>query len=787
MKVNKSDVEFLQDLRELELCELILIPLLDKMGYSNIRYTHGIFEKGKDIIFSKTDAIYGEEYYAATVKSKKLSGSVSSSKSIWEVYFQINQALKSPFIDPFDGNEVILERVFFITPYEISQQSVESIKEELHQLSNRLYFVDIQKLLTLINKYDPMLLNSKPDPVHRYLHTLCQRFIHNPTLSKLKGAKNHSILNIYTGGNIARTTPDEARYISFVLPSLSKSGKTMMETFPESPFSIILADVGAGKTTLLQKFALDITNHSEQNVKNNSQFIPLFIPLSMLPVKKIQSFQLFLNSIEEYIQKIEGFNEFSLSDQKDYILLLDGFDELSERHGEIASYVARLYSKFPKGIIITSRPSRIPNLPSPFQYYYVISFNDEDIWVFLEKWFKEDNVDYQKIYNRIMGSKELKLFCRTPLMLTLYAILGQRYTAEQLPTRKTEIYQLIVKMLLGDWDVIRNVKNYFDVEEKKFVLERLAFQIHSANSKKFHVHRLSTIIKNILDACKNDLSSDLMFGELIFRSSLLKKVGESHLNPQFEFVHLSFQEFFAASYLNRMQDMSTVQKYLYNNWWKNTILFYFGLRRNMDDFRFSKKRAGGEGLRLMEFLSEANFTGQIMKKKIFEIVAKDLLYSHITQNDLEICASLGDEIISILTPIVENKSFRGNIYNYFRILLSINSENSRTVFSNLIDGEYHVNIIELSNIIYYACGYFETKVEELELFDKILGRIEKRVEESSTISRASLTIDNLRKLKNKIKVHFSDTIFAKEEKRLYARVEQIEWKIQELRYSIDDP
>ncbi|MCG7850992.1 MAG: hypothetical protein MIO92_00560 [Methanosarcinaceae archaeon] len=103
--MSDGDIGFLQELKEQELCELILIPLFVRMGYGRVRSTHGAIEMGKDIVFSMLDPLSGRKHFAAVVKSQKFTGSASESRSIREVYYQIEQALRHPYIDPLDGRE----------------------------------------------------------------------------------------------------------------------------------------------------------------------------------------------------------------------------------------------------------------------------------------------------------------------------------------------------------------------------------------------------------------------------------------------------------------------------------------------------------------------------------------------------------------------------------------------------------------------------------------------------------------------------------------------------------
>lgn len=170
-----SELEFLQGLNENELSELVLMPLFEALDYNNIRYTHGVLEQGKDIVFTQDDPLDKEISCCAVVKSVKLTGSVSRSTGINEIYFQVNQALTEPYIDPFKGKPTVIDKAYVITPYSISNQCIGSIRGQLRQLENRVAFIDGPHLLSLIKKTIPSLLISLPDPNIRYLDMLIRR------------------------------------------------------------------------------------------------------------------------------------------------------------------------------------------------------------------------------------------------------------------------------------------------------------------------------------------------------------------------------------------------------------------------------------------------------------------------------------------------------------------------------------------------------------------------------------------------------------------------------------
>lgn len=161
--MSNGDISFLQGLKEQELCELVLIPLFARMGYGQVRFTHGAMEMGKDIVFSMLDPLSGRKHFAAVVKSQKFTGAASGNRSIREVYYQIEQALRTPYIDPLDGREVQIDTVFVVTPHPISQQSIASIREIMQDLRSRVRFIDGPSLVDLIRQFYPTLLESLPD------------------------------------------------------------------------------------------------------------------------------------------------------------------------------------------------------------------------------------------------------------------------------------------------------------------------------------------------------------------------------------------------------------------------------------------------------------------------------------------------------------------------------------------------------------------------------------------------------------------------------------------------
>lgn len=160
--MHNSELKYLQSLSEAELRDLVLLPLLSRMGYINIRQLHGPLELGKDIVFSHQDPLARIRHYGLVVKGGPISGSVSSSTSARTVFNQIQQGLDTPFYD-LSGKETHLDGIYLVTPHVLSQQAVLSIRGALVGKGQSIVLIDGPALVDLIRQYSPDLTWSLPD------------------------------------------------------------------------------------------------------------------------------------------------------------------------------------------------------------------------------------------------------------------------------------------------------------------------------------------------------------------------------------------------------------------------------------------------------------------------------------------------------------------------------------------------------------------------------------------------------------------------------------------------
>lgn len=151
-------VQFLLSLDEESFRQIILIPLLTRLGYREvIEYHGGSTEKGKDIICWYSDPMESRRYVALVVKKGDIHGSVGKRGSASEILFQIQQALNEPYRDIYDLKELRIDECIVATTGKIKNTAIESISGSIRasNLDRILRFIDGGRLIDLITKHMP--------------------------------------------------------------------------------------------------------------------------------------------------------------------------------------------------------------------------------------------------------------------------------------------------------------------------------------------------------------------------------------------------------------------------------------------------------------------------------------------------------------------------------------------------------------------------------------------------------------------------------------------------------
>lgn len=131
----------------------VVLPIIRKLGFSNVKYNHGKREYGKDIVFSRLTEFEEVEHWAAQVKFGDVKGGANS--DIDAIFSQIEDAFKMPFYDLYTKTRVRPSKVCVIISGKFTENAIEKIcdKIESHAMKNNILFIDGERIDTLSERF----------------------------------------------------------------------------------------------------------------------------------------------------------------------------------------------------------------------------------------------------------------------------------------------------------------------------------------------------------------------------------------------------------------------------------------------------------------------------------------------------------------------------------------------------------------------------------------------------------------------------------------------------------
>ncbi|GEM_PF-1554387 len=137
---------------ELIFCKEVLTPLFRKMKLTNLQFTHGVGEHGKDYVFSEFTKLGTIRYCAIQVKAGNLDGKILGKLN--EIIAQVEDAFTIPFEQVNDREQKYIDTFYVVTSGKITREATTKIKEKIRsELKGSIKFLDQNAVLNLINKY----------------------------------------------------------------------------------------------------------------------------------------------------------------------------------------------------------------------------------------------------------------------------------------------------------------------------------------------------------------------------------------------------------------------------------------------------------------------------------------------------------------------------------------------------------------------------------------------------------------------------------------------------------
>jgi uncharacterized protein YjbI with pentapeptide repeats len=445
------------------------------------------------------------------------------------------------------------------------------------------------------NKFTGGVLVTRK-PLHsRVKESLVNEELSTITLSALENEKTGELKSLRDYISSYELNEDNKVYIPLKYSETNKRKDLLSYTnkwlVNDGTLLVLLGDFGTGKSTYLKRLKYEL---ADSYVEEDSNLIPLYIML-----KNFDSYQNVESFFESQLRAEFGrnirFEEFSqLSKYKDFLILLDGFDEMglhidSGKRKKHFEQLIQIISRSKKAIL-TCRPAyflsqremtNVLNILKPpidvnnrtytknlrveytdfadsvftalsnekkqkkGSYYSVLKlsgFSTADIDEYLNKFYPDQSDEYKfNIRERIRNTYDLEDLAKRPILLFLIAssLPNLSETAEATPSL---IYLVYTSAWMKRDEDKGDFRKLITQDKKRDFVCQLAWRMYESNSLELSYKELPKIVQ---DYFSGEKETHQVFVTHIQSCAFLNRDD----SDVFRFAHKSFMEYFAALHL----------------------------------------------------------------------------------------------------------------------------------------------------------------------------------------------------------------------------------------------
>ncbi|HEX7314562.1 MAG TPA: NACHT domain-containing protein [Pyrinomonadaceae bacterium] len=415
----------------------------------------------------------------------------------------------------------------------------------------------------------------------------------NPLSISLRSYKRHVLRSNLTrienpvGPNLE--VPLEHAFAPLKL--ISSTTEDSVDLFAQAAASrrcIVLGGPGTGKTTLMKSLVTSVVKGRTRE-EALRDLIPVFVVLRNLAKREQTVEQAVVAAFADYhFPGAEKFVESALEQGK-LLIILDGLDEV----GAGRDFVAEQIQKFCEyddqrarrnRLFVTCREHsyRTRDLQGVIpEVVRVEPFANHHMRVFLQGWPAYKGRTAMKLYGLIQDDPQIRDICRNPLLLTILTGLYLDTDNFELPSSRERFYKDAVDELLVHRPARRNVKQTFDADDKRQILERVALDRLETVSRhedpeEFTREIISQKAVEVLRQDKFD-PRDLI-KELVEVNGIIKPGDEG----SYTCAHRTIQEYFAAREARRTREThKVVEHFGARPEFIEVLYFYCGLVDNL--------------------------------------------------------------------------------------------------------------------------------------------------------------------------------------------------------------
>ena len=182
---------------------------------------------------------------------------------------------------------------------------------------------------------------------------------------------------------------------------------------------------------------------------------------------------------------------------------------------------------------------------------------------------REAELSAEDLLQQISQRDELQKLASNPLLLTMIARFHRRYPSAELPRRRADLYEEICKLQLKDRVEARQLQTVL-TDDSQIILQMLALEMMLEKEERIDRKTLLERFEDYLSEQEDAIDAR----EFLVQIEQISELLVQREADEFEFSHLSFQEFLAAMEIIRTNQESILYEHFTEDWWKQVILLY---------------------------------------------------------------------------------------------------------------------------------------------------------------------------------------------------------------------
>ena len=577
--VNQEDKErYLLSLLEDDFRSHVVVPLYKRMGLNFLRDTHGLDEEGKDCIFTATDPLGLLTVYAIQTKKGHITMSRQATENVVEAQVQLRTALETDIILTQHHQKVKPFRVILCTSGKINTAARKHIFDNIGD--PRITFFDASDLIPKIDELFPEFWFGIDADKFPYLQKLRENILSARDVITFGDNKND--------GRPTSPVTDEA-YIPLYLTRFTTKIVKRSGEYSQEPkvtqiqatsilnetekLVLIIGEGGGGKTTAIRRIAYKLA--SDAIAKNTLSAIPVMLKASDLAASQGRLVET-AGSTAAILSPDHkpSFTAIDLA-QGSLVLLIDGLDEVPNDREKVLHLIQEFNVEYPKcTIVVTSRDYSYiyqTSLLKTFAHYRLSAISLHQA-AKLVNTISEGRAIAKSAARNVATEMLRRLqdvhgIALTPFLVTVFATTTD-FSKQDIPPNISEIFKKLTEMMLGRWDEAKSLSQQYEAPLKDFLLQRIAFILHSDLRTSMTIEECQFIFREELEKRGYHANLDILFDEVVYRSGILI-IRDGLLT----FRNHLLQEYFAG---RGIPSPSFFESVMAEEWWRNAVVFYFG-------------------------------------------------------------------------------------------------------------------------------------------------------------------------------------------------------------------